>query len=134
MMKTISIKQGAMLPGTPHEVYELFMDSEKHAQFTGDEATISRKIGGTFSTFGSWASGKNIELVPDQKIVQTWRATDWPKGHYSTITILLAKAKGGTKLMFQQTDIPASKAKDIAQGWKDFYWSPLKLILEKHTS
>ena len=128
-MKTTTIKQGGMFPGTPHEVYELLMDSAKHASFTGEEAKISRSVGGTFTTFGGWANGKNVELVKDKKIVQTWRADDWPEEQYSTITIHLIKAPKGTKLLFSQTDVPANKAKDIAQGWREYYWEPMKKVL-----
>ncbi|MBI4092987.1 MAG: SRPBCC domain-containing protein [Candidatus Kerfeldbacteria bacterium] len=128
-MKNVTIKQGCMLPGTPHQVYEMFMDSKQHAAFTGGEALISQKVGSAFSTFDGWASGKNIELIPDKKIVQTWRADDWPAGHYSTLTIKLLKAPKGTKLLFTQIDVPAQHAKSIAQGWKDYYWEPMKLVL-----
>lgn len=138
MMKTTTLKQGCMLPGTPHQVYELLMDEKQHASFTGGEAQISRKVSGSFTTFDGWASGKNVELVPDQKIVQTWRADDWPAGHYSTITIKLLKVpKGlpagrqGTKLLFTQTNVPSQHAKSVAQGWKDYYWQPMKSLLEK---
>lgn len=120
-----------MLPGTPAEVYSLLMDSKKHAALTGDEASISRNIGGSFSTFGGWAEGKNIELVPNKKIVQTWRAGDWPAGHYSTITLILIKAPNGTKLLFSQKNIPAQHAKSIAQGWRDYYWTPMKAALSQ---
>ncbi len=119
-----------MFPGTPHQVYELWMDSKRHAAFTNGEARISRKIGGSFSTFDGWASGKNIELIPDKKIVQTWRGDDWPDDHVSAITIRLLPAKGGkTKLLFVQTDVPAGVAKDVAKGWRDFYWGPMKELL-----
>ncbi|MBI2984881.1 MAG: SRPBCC domain-containing protein [Candidatus Kerfeldbacteria bacterium] len=130
-IKTVTIKQGAMMPGTPHEVFELWMDSTKHAAFTGGEAKISRQVGGSFTVFDGWATGKNVKLVPDTTIVQTWRADDWPAGHFSTITVSLIKAPNGTKFLFTQTDVPASKAKDIAQGWRDYYWAPLKAALAK---
>ncbi|MBM2832567.1 MAG: YndB domain-containing protein, partial [Dehalococcoidia bacterium] len=59
------------------------MDSRKHAKFTGDSATISREIGGKFTAYGDYAEGINLELVPDKKVVQSWRGSDWPEGHYS---------------------------------------------------
>lgn len=128
---TISIKQGGMLPGTPHQVYELWMDSKKHTEFTGSEAKISRAVGGTFATFGGWATGKNIELLPDKKIIQTWRGDDWPEGHFSVITVrLLPAPDGGAKLLFTQTGVPLSVAKSVAQGWKDYYWEPMKKYLK----
>ncbi len=128
-MKTVTIKQGCMLPGSPRQAYELWMDSKQHAAVTGDAATISRTVGGKFATFGGWATGKNIELVPDKKIVQSWRGEDWPAGHYSTLTGQLLPATGGTKLLFSQTNVPASVAKSVAEGWRDYYWEPMKKIL-----
>lgn len=118
-----------MIPGTPHQVFELWMDSTKHAAMTGGEAQISRQVGGTFQTFDGWASGKNLELVKDKKIVQTWRGDDWPAGHFSTLTVQLIKAPTGTKLLFTQVDVPADKAKDVAKGWREYYWVPMKKIL-----
>lgn len=124
-MKTTTIKQGTMLPGTPHQIFELLMDSKKHASFTGGEASISRKVGGKFSIFDGWATGENVEIVKDKKIVQKWRGDEWPAGHYSLVTFTLLPAKGGTKLLFSQQDVPSQFAKDIAAGWKEYYWSAM---------
>ena len=107
------------------------MDSKKHAAFTGDKAVISMKVGGTFTVFGEYAEGKNLVLVKDKKIVQSWRAADWPEEDYSKVTFLLKKVKEGTKLVFKQTGIPSEFYSDIAQGWIDYYWKPMKKMLEK---
>lgn len=118
------------MPGTPHQVFELLMDSKKHAAITGDKAKIGRKVGSTFTTFDGWATGKTIELVKDKKIVQLWRGSDWPTGHYSTATfVILSAPKGGTKLLFTQTEIPTTFAKDVSQGWREYYWEPMKAAL-----
>jgi activator of HSP90 ATPase len=130
-METKTLKQSVTIKATPHEVYEALMDEKIHAEFTSGTATISRKLGGKFSTFDGYASGINVELEQDKKIVQTWRAEDWPEGHYSRATFSLSKVDGGTKLTFTQTDIPADQYDDIAQGWKDYYWAPMKKLLEK---
>lgn len=129
-MKTKVIKQTAEFAATPHQVYEALMDSVKHSEFTGGEAKISRKVGGKFTAYDGYAEGKNLELIPDEKIVQTWRAGDWPEGHYSEITFELTKAKTGTRLIFTQTGVPAEFYDDIAQGWIDWYWTPMKKMLE----
>jgi len=107
------------------------MDSRLHAKLTGGPARISRKVGGTFTVFDGYAEGVNVELVADRKIVQTWRADDWPAGHYSTVMFALAKAGKGTKLTFTQTDVPADQVDSVRQGWRDFYWTPLKAMLER---
>jgi uncharacterized protein YndB with AHSA1/START domain len=59
-------------------VYDALMSSRHHAKFTGAPASISKKEGGSFSVFGDYATGNNLELIPGKKIVQTWRADNWP--------------------------------------------------------
>jgi activator of HSP90 ATPase len=130
-METKTVKQSVILRASPHDIYEALMDSKKHAQFTGDKASISRKIGGKFSAFDGYSEGTNIELIPDKKIVQTWRASDWTEGHYSRVTFSLKEVEGGTRLTFTQTGVPEEYYKDISQGWKDYYWIPMKKMLEK---
>ena len=130
-VKTKDIKQGVVIKAGAHAVYEALMDSKKHTQFTGDTARISRQVGGKFSVYGAYITGKNIELVPDEKIVQEWRASSWPPGHYSLVTFLLKATKEGTKLVFSHKGIPLSEVKDITSGWKMYYWEPLKEMLEK---
>ena len=107
------------------------MDPKKHSEFTGSQVQISRKVGGKFSVYGGDIEGVNLELVPDQKIVQSWRYSDWLQDHYSTATFSLKKVEQGTRLTFTQTEVPDEHYKDIAQGWRDYYWAPMKEMLEK---
>jgi activator of HSP90 ATPase len=128
-MKTI--KQAVTIKSSPHAVFEAFMDSKRHSKFTGDKAVISRKVSGKFTAFNGYADGKNLEIIEDKKIVQTWRASDWPENHYSTITLILMMVGAATKLTFTQTDVPDDRLADIKQGWTDFYWKPMKAMLEQ---
>jgi activator of HSP90 ATPase len=130
-METKTIKRSVPIKASPHDVYEALMDAKKHAEFTGGKAIISRKVGGKFSAFDGYAEGVNLELVPDKKIVQSWRAEDWPEGHYSKVTFAFKATTSGTQLTFTQTGLPEESADDVAQGWKDYYWAPMKEMLEK---
>lgn len=130
-MKTRTIKQSVTFKASPHDVYEALMDSKKHSQFTGGTAIISREVGGKFTAFDGYSEGVNIELVLDRKIVQTWRASDWEEGHYSKVTFSLEEIEGGTKLNFIQTGVPQEQYEAISQGWQEFYWTPMKEILEE---
>ncbi len=129
MSKTI--RQTATFNAPAHEVYEALMDQKKHAQFTEGEAKISRKVGGEFSISDGEIRGKNLELIQDKKIVQSWRYSDWPEGEYSTATFSLEETDGKTRLTFVQTGVPDDHYEDIKQGWKDYYWGPMKQMLEK---
>jgi activator of HSP90 ATPase len=130
-MKTKTIRQSVTFKAAPGVIYEMLMDSRKHAKFTGDKASISRKIGGKFTACGGYIEGRNLELAPDKKIVQKWRGSDWPEGHYSKVTYALKKVKGGTRLTFNQSGVLEKHYEDIKQGWRDYYWTPMKEMLAK---
>ena len=130
MVATRSIRHTVHIQAKPRSIYEPLMDSKKHRAFSGAPAKISRKIGGTFTAYGAHLSGLNVELVRNKRIVQAWRAANWPKGHYSIATFDLQPAKSGTVLTFSQIGIPAKNASSINQGWKTHYWQPLKKALE----
>jgi activator of HSP90 ATPase len=130
-METRTVRQTAIFKANAHEVYEALMDSRKHSVFTGSKASISRKIGGKFTAYDGYIEGVNLELVPDEKIVQSWRGSDWAEGHYSRATFSLKKVEGGTRLTFTQTEVPEEQYEPIIQGWRDYYWKPMKEMLEK---
>jgi len=132
MVATKTIEQSVTFNASPHDVYEALMDSEKHSQFSGAKASISREVGGSFTAYDGALSGKMLELVPDVKIVQTWRGSDdgWPPGHYSTATFSLEAIDGGTRLNFVQTGVPEKSFEQISQGWQAYYWPKMKQMLE----
>ena len=132
MVITKTIEQTVTIKANPHDGYEALMDSEKHSQFTGAPADISREIGGSFTAYGGALSGTTIELIPDAKIVQAWRGPDkgWPPDHYSEASHALEDFGGETRLTFGQTGVPEASYEDISQGWQTYYWPKLKAFLE----
>ncbi len=127
-MRTRTIRRSVTFKASPREVYEVLMDSRKHSKFTGDKAIISRRVGGKF-TVGEYIQGVNLELVPNEKIVQSWRGSDWPEGHFSRAIFSLRTKGSGTRLTFTQTGVPEENHEEIRQGWHDYYWKPMKEML-----
>jgi activator of HSP90 ATPase len=125
------IKQTLIFKASPREVYEALMDSKKHAAFTGGKAKISRQVGGEIMAYDDYITGKNVELVPDKKIVQDWRAVDWPEGYFSRVTFEFTAVPEGTRLDFTHIDVPEGAEEEFTQGWIDNYWEPMKVFLEK---
>jgi activator of HSP90 ATPase len=128
-MKTKTIRQSVTFKTSPQAVYEALMDSRKHARFTGAKAKISRKVNGRFTAYDGYIEGIQLDLVPDKKIVQAWRGSDWPEGHFSKATFSLKKIKNGVRLTFTQSGVPSQNYRDINQGWRDYYWKPMKEML-----
>ncbi len=132
-MKTKDIQQSIDFDCSAYEIYEAFMDSKKHAEFTAGKTVISREVGEEFSIYDGGIHGTNLELIPDVKIIQLWRFEydDWPKEYFSKITLDLIERDGKTTLNFTHTGIPVQYADDIEDGWNVYYWNVMKKMLEK---
>jgi activator of HSP90 ATPase len=131
-MKTKTIRQSVTFNAVPHDLYEILMDSRKHSRLAGGGKTkISRAEGGAFSVYDGYATGFNLMLVPDTLVVQSWRASDWPEGHFSKATFSFKEVKGGTRLTFRQSGVPEDQHEAISQGWRDYYWGPMKEMVTK---
>src|SRR2546430_150393 len=109
-----TIKQTAKFKVSHEVVYDALMDSKKHSKFTGQKAVMSDKVGAKFTAYDGYIDGKNEELVKNKKIVQSWRGSDWPEGHYSTVTYKIEKDGKGTKLTFTQLNVPDDQVKSIS--------------------
>jgi uncharacterized protein YndB with AHSA1/START domain len=92
-------------------------------------AEISREVGGPFSLFGGYITGRHVELVPNERIVQAWRAGAWPAGIYSIARFDLVEQGSGTRIVFDHTGFPEGAAESLASGWKAHYWEPMQKLL-----
>jgi activator of HSP90 ATPase len=92
-------------------------------------ARIGREAGAAFAIFGGFVVGRNIELLPDKRLVQAWRPQNWAAGVYSIVKFELLEQGAGTLLKFDQTGFPVSDAETLAQGWKMNYWQPMAAVL-----
>ncbi|HWF43735.1 MAG TPA: SRPBCC family protein [Candidatus Kapabacteria bacterium] len=126
-----TLKQTHTFNASAKDVYEAFMDSRTHAKFTGAPAKISAKEGGKFTAFGGMLEGTTLELKPNKKIVQSWRSSDWPEGHYSRLILSFASAgRGKTRLTLTQSNIPDNDFEGVKKGWISFYWEPMTKMFE----
>ena len=127
-----TIKQTALIRGaTPHDIFETIMDAKRHSALVGGQAVnVSRRIGGAWNV-GHDLEGTTLALTKDRRIVQTWRANNWPAGVYSKAIFALAKEPGGTKITFTQTGVPSEFFGEISTGWREYYWDPLRKSFAK---
>ena len=130
--KVTTIKQNVIISAEPEEVYDAFMDADKHSAFTGSKSTSDPKVGRKFTAWDGYISGKNLELEKGKRIVQEWITSEWPKGYSpSKLELIFKKIKEGTEILMVQSNVPADQVEDLKQGWVDFYWKPLKEYFRK---
>jgi len=115
------------LPATPQEVYEAWLSSKGHSEMTGADAKASNVVGAGFSAWDGYIEGKNLELVPNSKIVQSWRTTEFANHDPdSTITVELTPIKAGTRLKLSHRGAPDGQTSYEEHGWREFYFEPMK--------
>jgi activator of HSP90 ATPase len=101
---------------------------------TGGAAKATARVGGSFTAWDGYISGKNIELKSPARILQSWRTTEFSADTPdSRLEILLEETKGGTKVTLVQSSIPEGQAASYKQGWIDHYFEPMKEYFSKKT-
>jgi len=122
-----SIHQEIVFEASPKRVYEALTVAQQFSAMSGGAPTeISAEAGGSFSCFGGMVVGRNIELAPNQRIVQAWRAKPWENGVYSIARFELKQEGSQTRLVFDHTGFPSAQQEHLEGGWKANYWEPLR--------
>ena len=116
--KSIIIHQEVDFKASPQRLYEALLDSKQFSAFSARPAEINRELGGAFSLFGGHIVGRNVELVPNQRIVQAWRVVTWREGVYSIAKFELKAQGSGTHLVFDHTGFPEDLRDHLAEGWE----------------
>lgn len=134
-----AIQQEILFKANPRRVYSTLAEEAQFdkvvqlsaaAMSLGKAPTaISRESGGTFSLFGGHITGRHIELLPGERIVQAWRVANWDPGIYSIVKFQLNAQAEGTKLVFDHTGFPNGQGQHLAEGWKANYWEPMQKYL-----
>ena len=129
-----TITQKVIIPKvSPKQVYEAYIDPKKHSAFTGSKATGKPVVGGKFTAWDKYIFGKYIELDGEKRVVQDWTTTDWQEGYpASKLELTFCEVPQGTEIAMMHSNVPKSQADEIKQGWKEFYWDPLKRYFNKN--
>lgn len=122
-----TIHQEVSLGTTADRVFEALTNSDQFSKVTGGAKTeIDAQAGGAFSLFGNMIQGRNIELVPGERIVQAWRAANWEEGKYSVVKFELKQNGSETLVVLEHTGYPEGQGEHLSAGWKENYWKKLE--------
>ena len=139
-----AIHQEVTFAAAPRVVYDVLTSTARFDAVTrlsdavtllsapGAQATsISSEPGGAFVLFGGYITGRHVEMVPGERLVQAWRTGSWSTGHYSIVTFTLAAAGAACHLKFDHRGFPPGEGPSLAYGWRAHYWEPLALLLRQ---
>lgn len=142
-----SIHQEVIFKASRKRVYEALTEAKQFAKVVelsaavksgmvpaGKPTEISAEPGGAFSMFGGFIVGRQLELMPNERIVQAWRVAYWNPGIFSIARFELGEQGGtGTKLVFDHTGFPAGDGQHLLEGWNGNYWEPLGKYLTQQS-
>jgi len=112
----------------PADLFEALIDNNRVKVYAGGDSIVSREKGGNFSLFGGSVQGQNIEVDYPKKLVQKWRFSSWPEGHYSTVTIVLEEKDNRTVCKLTQAGVPSEDKERTEKGWSENFWKRIKGI------
>ena len=115
-----------VLRATPTAVYDAWMSSDGHSAMTGGSAEIDPRLGGDFSAWDGYITGRTLVLEPGRRIVQAWRTSDFaPADADSQIEVTLKEVPGGTEITLRHTAIPDGQS-GYEDGWQENYFDPMR--------
>ena len=124
----------ASLPATPDKLFDMYLDAETHAAFTGMPVTLERHAGGVFRAFDAMLSGTILHIEPKTLIVQTWRSANWPlTAMDSVLTLSFWAAEDGARIELVHVNVPDEDFAGVSQGWERYYWRPWRAYLTADT-
>lgn len=118
------------IKATPKQIYKSWLSTQGHTKMTGGTAFVSDKIGDKFTVWDGYITGENIELQPYNRIVQSWRSSNFKENEAdSQIEVTLTEGDGETELSLKHTNVPES-GEHYIKGWDEHYFEPMKRYFE----
>jgi len=120
------------IPASAQDIYEAWLDSLAHTEMTGGEAIMSDEVGAEVAAWDGYITGRNLELVPGERIVQSWRTSEFSDAHEdSIITVTLEAVEGGTLLTLVHSKVPEGQTSYEEGGWEVHDFEPMKEYFAK---
>ncbi|EKD86580.1 MAG: hypothetical protein ACD_37C00228G0002 [uncultured bacterium] len=122
------IKRTYRINSSIEKVWQALVDPKTIYKWGAGPAKMSGELDFEFELWGGDIFGKNIEVIPNKKIVQEWFGGKWDKP--SIATFKLSSKENETRIDFTNTDVPDAEFSDIEKGWDEYYFGPMKNYLE----
>jgi activator of HSP90 ATPase len=124
------IHEEAVIHASPGQIYDFLTNGEIFAAATEMPAQLSDREGEAFSVFGGRVEGRQVELVPGERVVQAWRFGDahpdaWEPGVYSIVRFRMQRDGDATRFVIDHNGIPPEWEDHIQSGYPTFYRDPL---------
>jgi activator of HSP90 ATPase len=123
-----TLKQTYEIKAPVADVWRALVDPIEIEAWGGGPAVMDGNKDTEFTLWGGSIHGKNVDVVLETKLSQLWFSEGWEEA--SIATFKLSGHNGRTTLELTHENVPDDEAKEIDDGWRDFYLGPMKDYLE----
>jgi len=110
----------------PSDVYSAFTNSFTIELWSGHPAVMSTEPGTEFSLWEGDITGRNIEFVPDRRIVQEWYFGE--QQEKSVVTVTIRPERDYSLVTVEHTNIPDDDYENISEGWNEYYMGAINAL------
>ncbi len=128
-----TIKQTYVIAATPEDVWRALTDPELIQEWSGEPAEFSPEVGAPYSLWSGSIVGEILELAPGERLVKTWRPTDWTRQD-SVVRLTLMPEEGTTLVDLVHENVEESDFDGTNEGWDIYYLGAIKRMLEGRTN
>jgi activator of HSP90 ATPase len=122
----------ASLPAPPDRLFDMYLDPQSHAAFTGAPVIIAAHAGAPFRAFDGALSGTILHVEPKRLIVQTWRSTHFlPESMNSVLVLAFYPEVTGGRVELVHVNVADEDFAGVSQGWEKYYWTPWRAFLTR---
>jgi uncharacterized protein YndB with AHSA1/START domain len=114
------IKQTYVIAATPEEVWAALTEPEIIREWSGADAVFPLEPGAVYSLWDGSIGGEIVEIVPMQRLVQTWKPQDWVRQD-SVVTFTLVPHPGGTQVDLFHQNVEEADFDGTDDGWDTYY-------------
>lgn len=116
-MKTF--KKTFRINAEPSDVYSALTNPYTIELWSGYPAIMQEEPGSEFSLWEGDITGKNLEFIENEKVVQEWYFGD--QNDKSIVTISIKPIKDESEVTVEHNNIPDEEFAGIAEGWREYY-------------
>ncbi len=110
------------------DVWRAFTSPSSMELWTGYYADFKAEVGYEFSLWEGDITGKILEVVPDEKLVEQWYFEGSEEDSVATLKFFQEKNKVQVEL--NHINIPDEAYDNIIEGWVEYYLGAIKTFVE----
>lgn len=127
------IRQTYVIAAPADQVWQALTDPSIISQWSGAKADYPAETGAPYSLWDGTIRGEILELVPLERLVQTWKPEGWTTED-SVVRFTLVPEDDMTRVDLVHENVEESDYEGTDEGWDIYYLGAIKRMLESQQS